>query len=300
MKKLTAIVLTLMLFISLVPAFAAGSDTATVNVTISSEGSLVVVNKPVTVKDADGDGALTINDAIIAAHDAAYKGGSKAGYKTYESSYGLSIDMLWGVENGGSYGYYLNDGFAMSLTETVKTGDYLAAFSYSDLTDWSDTYSYFDKKTASDSTVALTLNALSYDANWNLVKAPVADAVILIDGAASKYKTDKDGKVTVAFDKAGTYTLSAKSDTLTLVPPVCVVTATAGAAAPATANTATAAKPAVTASGKTYTVQAGDSLWSIAQKLYGTGFKWSELYELNKDIIKNSRIIYVGQVLKLS
>jgi nucleoid-associated protein YgaU len=52
--------------------------------------------------------------------------------------------------------------------------------------------------------------------------------------------------------------------------------------------------------GKTYTVQAGDSLWSIAQKFYGTGSKWGELYELNKDIIKDPRLIFVGQVLKVN
>jgi hypothetical protein len=43
-----------MLFAALVPALAA--ETATVDVTVSSEGSLVVVNKSVTVKDLDGDG----------------------------------------------------------------------------------------------------------------------------------------------------------------------------------------------------------------------------------------------------
>jgi nucleoid-associated protein YgaU len=84
---------------------------------------------------------------------------------------------------------------------------------------------------------------------------------------------------------------------MTLVPPVCIVTV---AAAPAESTTTDTTTPAVTASGKTYTVQAGDSLWSIAQKFYGTGSKWGELYELNKDIIKDPRLIFVGQVLKVN
>ncbi len=48
---------------------------------------------------------------------------------------------------------------------------------------------------------------------------------------------------------------------------------------------------------ETYTVQAGDCLWSIAQKLYGTGYKWSDLYEANKGTLASADLIYVGQVL---
>ena len=48
---------------------------------------------------------------------------------------------------------------------------------------------------------------------------------------------------------------------------------------------------------ETYTVKAGDCLWSIAQKLYGTGYKWSDLYEANKDILASPNLIYAGQVL---
>ncbi|MDR1692794.1 MAG: LysM peptidoglycan-binding domain-containing protein, partial [Oscillospiraceae bacterium] len=49
----------------------------------------------------------------------------------------------------------------------------------------------------------------------------------------------------------------------------------------------------------TYTVQTGDSLWKIAQKLLGSGARYTEIYELNKDIIKNPNLIYAGQVLKI-
>ena len=50
---------------------------------------------------------------------------------------------------------------------------------------------------------------------------------------------------------------------------------------------------------KIYTVQSGDCLWKIAAKQMGNGFRWGELYEANKDIIKNPSMIYVGQVLKI-
>ena len=48
-----------------------------------------------------------------------------------------------------------------------------------------------------------------------------------------------------------------------------------------------------------YNVVKGDTLWSIAQKLLGSGSLWRELYDANKDTIKNPRLIFVGQVLKV-
>ena len=50
---------------------------------------------------------------------------------------------------------------------------------------------------------------------------------------------------------------------------------------------------------KTYTVKAGDCLWNIAKQYLGNGAKYTEIYNLNKDKIKNPNLIYVGQVLTL-
>jgi len=50
---------------------------------------------------------------------------------------------------------------------------------------------------------------------------------------------------------------------------------------------------------KTYVVKAGDTLWSIAKAQLGSGFRWGELFDLNYDLIKNPRMIYVGQVLNI-
>lgn len=50
----------------------------------------------------------------------------------------------------------------------------------------------------------------------------------------------------------------------------------------------------------TYTVQAGDTLWGIAQKLLGNGALYTKIYEANKDIIgPNPDVIKVGQVFKI-
>ena len=48
-----------------------------------------------------------------------------------------------------------------------------------------------------------------------------------------------------------------------------------------------------------YTVQNGDSLWKIAQDKLGSGQRWDEIYEANKDTIRNPELIHVGQVLSI-
>ena len=43
------------------------------------------------------------------------------------------------------------------------------------------------------------------------------------------------------------------------------------------------AKPLRTAEAAVYTVQQGDTLWSIAQRLYGKGALWTQIFEANRD-----------------
>lgn len=75
---------------------------------------------------------------------------------------------------------------------------------------------------------------------------------------------------------------------------------TAPAPAETTPAPAPAPKPATTPiTGKTYTVVAGDCLWSIAQRVYGTGTKWGELWAANASTIANPRLIFPGQVIQI-
>ena len=62
-------------------------------------------------------------------------------------------------------------------------------------------------------------------------------------------------------------------------------------------STAPAAAPAPASEPRTYTVAEGDSLWKIAQHVYGKGGEWQKIYEANKDTIKNPDLIHPGQVL---
>ena len=57
--------------------------------------------------------------------------------------------------------------------------------------------------------------------------------------------------------------------------------------------------PNPAATERTYKVVEGDCLWSIARVQLGSGARWKEIYELNKDLIRNPELIYIGQLLKL-
>ncbi len=46
-------------------------------------------------------------------------------------------------------------------------------------------------------------------------------------------------------------------------------------------------------------VEPGNSLWRIARKTYGSGFKFTVIYDANKSQIKNEDLIYPGQVFAL-
>lgn len=52
-------------------------------------------------------------------------------------------------------------------------------------------------------------------------------------------------------------------------------------------------------SGSEYTVQRGDSLWKIAVKTYGDGYKWTEIQKANQAVLKNPNLLLTGVKLQL-
>jgi Tfp pilus assembly protein FimV len=55
----------------------------------------------------------------------------------------------------------------------------------------------------------------------------------------------------------------------------------------------------VTPAAKTYVVQAGDTLWGLAQRFYGNGFMWPHIYDANQSQISDPNEISVGQQLTI-
>ena len=54
-------------------------------------------------------------------------------------------------------------------------------------------------------------------------------------------------------------------------------------------------KPKTTSS--TYTIKAGDDLWSISENIYSSGYKWLEIAKVNK--LENPGLIHVGNKLSI-
>ncbi len=225
MKKLFSVMLAFIMVTGCMSITSfADEASATVYVSIANKGQLVAAQTKVTVTDIDGDNALTVNDALYAAHEAVYMGGAKEGYSYYNhKDYGLSIGKLWG-DTSGNFGYYINNSSCWSLADTVKNGDYLNAFVYSDSKNYSDKYCFFNSFTVTadtNSDIELTLNGAGYDASWNPVTLPVTNAEITVDGVKTGVETDANGKATIQISDAGEHIISAVSASETLVPPVC-------------------------------------------------------------------------------
>jgi len=226
--KIAALLCSVILIILSFASCAKKDNTPKVYVTLSdSTGKAVLAHAAVKLTDADGDGKLTFNDAMINAHDAYYEGGAEKGYATAEGSYGLYVAKLLGGGDGVSYGYYINNVSAMSPLDEIKENDEINAFTYRDTQYYSDTYCFFDKSTASlakGEKLTLTLTAAGWDESYNPVTKPFAGAVITIDGEKTEFVTDAEGKVEITLTK-GTHVVSAVSDTVILVPTICIVTA---------------------------------------------------------------------------
>ena len=239
-KRLLSLLLALTMALSLATtgAWAADQDSIQVTVTIANQGAIAVgknntlmAQVPVTVTDRNGDGKLTYDEAMVAAHEAYYVEG-KDGFELNASS--GWVTKLWGDE--GSSSYYQNNASFSELVnaQPIENGDDLSAFVFSDDSGYSDKYSFFDQSTVSVKTgekLTLNLQGMGYDSEWNLVAAPAGNAALITvdkEGAFHELNvtTDANGNASLSFGQAGTYVVSAYGNDDILVPPVCTVTVT--------------------------------------------------------------------------
>ena len=172
---------------------------------MSKDGQTKLFELPVDVNDADKDGKITINDAILMAHESHSANGA-ADYTAESSAYGLYIVKLWGISTTG-VGYYRNDATVDSLTTELKKNDKLVAFFYRDTQNWSDLYTYF----AADSYTTVTDQPKTFALN-GLDKIPAGATVKVLDSNGNEVASlaatvGEDGTFSITFPNAGTYTL---------------------------------------------------------------------------------------------
>lgn len=228
---------------------ASAADSITVYVTVNDAGLIpfgkgggLIAHVPVQVMGENP----TVNDALIALHDQYFDGGTPAGYATSEftSSYGgstytyVGMTKVWGEEDptGSRFGFYLNGTMPWDTVDAAN----IAQDDVIDIVifraDFSDQYSYFldadgaRLNTAAIKTgegLAVQLVAESYDSSWNLVQAPVENAVVTTGTnslSSTSFTTNGAGQAVISFDSPGTYVISAAHSTLSLTSPACIVT----------------------------------------------------------------------------
>ena len=204
-----------------------------VYVTVSNAGSVVLAQENIVVTDRNDNGFFDVDDALWAAHEAAYPGGAAEGYGSANGSYGLYITTLWG-DNSGAFGYWLNNASCWSLTDVVADGDHLAAFIYQDGVTYSDVYTKFDSfayTAVADTAFTVTLEQAGYDDSWNTVFTALTGAEILAYDAEMKavgstgytFTDLGNGSYSVRFTEAGDYYLVATKSDMLIVPAVCKV-----------------------------------------------------------------------------
>jgi nucleoid-associated protein YgaU len=64
-------------------------------------------------------------------------------------------------------------------------------------------------------------------------------------------------------------------------------------------SSSTAPDADIAGTGRSYTVQKGDSLSKIAKREYGDAQQWRRIYEANRSTIENPDLIYPGQVIRI-
>ncbi len=223
-SRVTALILTFLMTLVFIPTFSYADEAEgiTVYLTVSNQGVLaqasdgsVMVQKPVTVTDIDGDGAYTYDEALVAAHDAYFEGGAAAGY---DPGSGF-VKKLWGVDSTNNLFFINGNGLGTGVTvDTVQADDVLYASINADSKYYADWYTAFepDNMTAYVNE-EVTLNLKGHlgmaFAEEDKVNTPI-EGVTVKDTTGKEYgTTDEEGNVSLSFSAPGTYIITAAGTT---------------------------------------------------------------------------------------
>ncbi|MBR4720387.1 MAG: alkaline phosphatase [Clostridia bacterium] len=266
-KKILSLILAILMCLTVMPNAVFAENEIQVYLTVSVKGVIAsdndgtpMANREVTVKDIDGDGTLTYDEALIAAHKA-YN--AENGYATADSYGYTSVTKLWGTDTYNTLFFVNNTGISGVSSQTVENGDKLVASINKDDLYYADWYTFFDvpqKNVKVNEEFSLTLSG---HLGMAYTEEDLQDAVLsgisiglwndssfsAIDGKV----TDESGEVSLSFDKAGTYYVTADGtveDEVTvdwstyakdikpcpIIAPVCVVTVSEDAIGGETGN----------------------------------------------------------------
>ena len=97
---------------------SAAEQTCTVEVSVRTEEN-VLTKAEVSVGDENGDGRMTVEDVLIAAHDKYYEGGAAAGGDAFDDGLGAGDAVAGGVAAVGDAGFVL----VFDFSDAVRIGN---------------------------------------------------------------------------------------------------------------------------------------------------------------------------------
>lgn len=218
MKKVLSLLLTLCLALSTcIVAFA--DEKTTVSFSVYQGGYLmeptkIEVDAGLSDKYAEQIGyndtlnQPTILDALIAANIEIF-GDDLTGVLECNASGWITTAFY---QPGSGVTYHQNASTPSSLNTAINNNDYIDFAFYMDPY-YMDMYCSFDVREATievGKSITLTATGEGYDASWNVVKAPLANADITVNDEIAE-ATDSNGEITLSFDTIGTYRVSTEA-----------------------------------------------------------------------------------------